>query len=80
MSILRDGSGGYFIRHARHAQPLAARHTLTAPCTTSAPHTAPASVLIEFHDWFAPPERAVYRAVAVSRRQLMVRGLIVDSR
>ena len=31
--------------------------------TTSSPQTAPASGVIEFHDLFAPPDRAFYRAL-----------------
>jgi hypothetical protein len=38
-------------------------HNLTGPWDTSAPQTAPASGLLEFHDWFVPSGRAFYRAV-----------------
>ena len=66
MSIVRDGSGGYFIDvhgTANLTYRLQRTTNLTGPWATSAPQTAPASGLIEFHDLFPPPDRAFYRAL-----------------
>ncbi|MBI3851025.1 MAG: hypothetical protein HY298_12220 [Verrucomicrobia bacterium] len=61
-----DGSGGYVLRF--NGVPdltyrLQRAQSLTGPWSTSAPQTAPASGLLEFHDPFPPSNRAFYHAV-----------------
>ena len=66
LTIVSDASGGYFIRvqgTPNLTYRLQRAHSLTGPWSTSAPQTAPASGLIEFHDLFPPSDRAFCRAV-----------------
>ena len=66
LAIARDGSGGVFIRFTGAPDVtyrLQRAATLTGPWSTSAPQTAPADGLIEFHDLFPPPGQAFYRTV-----------------
>ena len=58
-----EGIIGSMSKLAQSYLPLERAHSLTGPWTTSAPQTAPASALIEFHDLFPPPDRAFYRAL-----------------
>jgi uncharacterized repeat protein (TIGR03803 family) len=66
LTIVPDGGGGYFLRLTNAVPGLGYRlqraHSLPGPWTTSAPQTAPASGLVEFHDLFPPPDRSFYRA------------------
>jgi hypothetical protein len=65
LSIVSDGSGGYFIRAqgaANFTCQLQRAASLAGPWSTNAPQTADASGLIQFHDLPAP-ERAFYRTV-----------------
>jgi uncharacterized repeat protein (TIGR03803 family) len=66
LSIQPDGGGGMFI--TINGSPgltyrLQRASALAGPWNTSAPQTAPASGLVEFHDLFPPPGQAFYRAV-----------------
>jgi len=66
LAIERDGSGGFFIRFTGEPDVtyrLQRAPSVTGPWSTSAPQTAPASGLIEFHDLFPPPGQAFYRTV-----------------
>jgi len=57
---------GYFIRvegTPSLTYRLQRARSLTGTWSTSAPQTAPASGLIEFHDLFLSSDRAFYRAV-----------------
>jgi uncharacterized repeat protein (TIGR03803 family) len=66
LTILPDGSGGYFIR-VQGASNLTCRlqraTSVTGPWTSSAPQTGSASGFLEFHDLFPPPGQAFYRTV-----------------
>ena len=65
LSIVSDGSGGYFIRaqgSPNFACQLQRALSLAGPWSTNAPQTADASGLIQFHDLPAP-DRAFYRTV-----------------
>ena len=66
LAIERDGSGGLFIRFTgapNATYRLQRAPTVNGPWSTSAPQTAPASGVVEFHDLFPPPGQAFYRAV-----------------
>lgn len=66
LAMVSDGSGGYFIRFngiPGLTYRLQRATDLPGPWLTSAPQTAPASGLVEFHDLFPPAERAFYRSV-----------------
>jgi len=65
LSIVSDGSGGYFIRaqgSPNFTCQLQRAASLAGPWSTNAPQTADASGLIQFHDLPAP-DRAFYRTV-----------------
>lgn len=64
--IAPDGSGGFLIRvhgTANLSYRLQRAETLNGPWTTSAPHVAPASGLVEFQELLPPPGQAFYRAL-----------------
>ena len=66
LSIVRDGSGGWFIRHTgvpdvKYRLQRAA--SLSGPWSDVATNTAPASGLIEYQETNPPPSGAFYRAI-----------------
>ena len=64
LSIVSDGSGGYFIRaqgSPNFTCQLQRAPGLSGPWSTNAPQTAAASGLIEFHDPTPPPGQGFYR-------------------
>ena len=66
LALVPDGSAGYFIRF--NGEPdvtyrLQRATSVTGRWSTSAPQTAPASGVVEFHDLFPPPGQAFYRAL-----------------
>ena len=66
VQIVPDGSGGYYIRlNGLPCQPyrLQRAPTIIGPWSTSAPQTASASGVVEFHDLFPPSDHAFYRTV-----------------
>jgi DNA-binding beta-propeller fold protein YncE len=66
LAIVPDGSGGYVIRFSGipgSSYLLQRAPTVAGPWITSAPQTAPASGVVEFHDLFPPSGQAFYRTV-----------------
>jgi uncharacterized delta-60 repeat protein len=66
LTITPDGGSGYFIRFngiAGSTYRLQRATRLAGPWVASAPLTAPASGIVEFHDLFPPASQAFYRTV-----------------